>query len=136
MTNFVLVMFLIAMSSNAAADWVPIGADAPGADKSVNINYVDRDTIRKAGSKVKMWELMSGPATKKFNEYSFKSIKARSEYDCDDPQTRQIELSAHSGEMGDGVLVYIEREQSYWKPVAPGTLGERLWQVACGKRKL
>ena len=122
-------MMLAVVSSSVAAEWESATAD----DESTY--YVDRDTIRKSGNKVKIWELSDyktaqGKAAKKHL-----SQKLLYEYDCTDMQGRMLSFIEYPNNMGGGKVVSTGTISASpdWKPISPGSVGEKLWKIACGK---
>ena len=120
---------LAVVSSSVAAEWESATAD----DESTY--YVDRDTIRKSGNKVKIWELSDyktaqGKAAKKHL-----SQKLLYEYDCTDMQGRMLSFIEYPNNMGGGKVVSTGTISASpdWKPISPGSVGEKLWKIACGK---
>ena len=43
-------------------------------------------------------------------------------------------ISVFSGQMGNGTMNYDDSNTGKWSPVAPGTVNEILWKIACGKQ--
>ena len=124
----IVVAVMLAVSSAAWADWVTLG----GNDK-FDV-YVDTSTIRKSGDKAKMWHLMDFKTSKELQGDPYLSSKSQSEYDCKDERERTLYFTQHSGQMSDGNVVYSSSgTPSNWTPVSPGSIGESLWKVACGK---
>ena len=65
---------------------------------------------------------------------SFLSSKEQREYDCKDERTRLLAFLWFSGQMGSGKVVYSNSVTSMtWDPISPGSVGETLWKIACGK---
>ncbi len=128
-----LVVFalLLTFSSSAWAEWVNIGS---GADGSFII-YADPNTIRKNGSMVKMWELVDyvNAQVHKSSGRTYFSVKHQAEYDCQGERFRSLAYLSYSGKMGGGEPIYNDYDPGQWKPVAPGSVGEGLWELVCGK---
>lgn len=96
-----LMMLLAVMSSSAVAEWVPVvGNETVGATA-----YADPATIRKTGNKVKMWDLLDYKTAQGDAGMQYMSMKAQTEYDCKEEQSRPLYLSFHSENMGKGKVV-------------------------------
>lgn len=131
-TKCTMVAALLAIMSNGAtAAWVDVG-DTEGVTA-----YVDTATIQKAGNVVTMWDLLD---YKKAQEIptgkSFRSVRAQTEYSCSNKNSRPLAASAHSDKMARGGTVHAVSEPGNWRPVAPGSLDEAMWKIACGKPRL
>ena len=125
----ILTLLLAAMSTGALAEWVAIG----NTDDSTA--YADAATIRRSGSTAKMWNLSDYKTAQKLGPgKSYMSAKLQLEYDCREERARNLFLSYHSGNMGDGTLIDVVIETSRWLPLPPGSEGEALWKIACGKQ--
>lgn len=131
MRKVILVMLLAVVSSNAVAEWIPIGNNKTNDF----VMYVNPSTILKSGNKVKMWELLNYKSAKPSKNGSFLSMKRQAEYDCKDMQSRVLALVVHSESMGDGNIVYssLDAIPENWQPIPPETISENLWKFACNK---
>ena len=117
------------MSSSAMAEWVAI-------DTAVGSTYyANPNTIRKSGSKVKMWTLIDYNTTQVGGTGDkFLSLKFQDENDCKEEQSRILYFSWHSKNMGRGDIVYSNaKPDKNWRPVVPDSASESLWKYACGK---
>ena len=118
-------------ASAASAEWTAVGGTGE------LIQYVDRATIRKSGNLVKMWDLADYKTvrTSPSTGVSYFSDKGQREYDCKEEKVRQLAFTWFDGQMGSGKVVYNTSETSMkWSPIQPGSIGEALWKVACGKK--
>lgn len=135
MRKAILMMLLAVVSSSAMAEWVVVTRSENGA----NTVYVDPATIRKAGNKVKMWELFdykTMQAQVSNRGLPYMSSKSRSEYDCKEEQSRTLASSYHGENMGGGGVIYTDDEPGKWRPVSPESINEALWELACGKQPI
>ena len=135
MKQLALALVLAVLSGSAAAEW-----ECVSANKELGLDaYVDRATIRMSGSMIKMWDLHNFKTAQndfgRFNIKPFLSFKEQQEYDCKDERMRTLAVSYHSGQMGQGAVVYSKSDPDPWSPVAPGTIWGKLWKIACGKHK-
>ena len=127
MKPLAFVLFLLA-STSTWAGWSVIGSTG-NADV-----YVDSATIRQQDTLVKMSSLLDFKTIQRAVEGPYLSQKAQQEYDCEGERYRTLSASFHSGHMGDGQVIFSSDEpQETWEPVAPGTVGEGFWKIACGK---
>lgn len=123
----ILMMLLAVVSNSAAADWLRLGSNGEG------ISYADPATIRKAGDRVKMWDLADFKAIRTVSGKSYLSTRTQYEYDCAEAKSRLLEVSAHSENMAHGETVYSNANPRDWRPNPPGSGIEVLWKFACGK---
>lgn len=129
MRKSILIMLLAVVSSSAWAEWVEVSRN------DTSTIYANPATIRKAGDIVKMWYLIDYRIIQGANVGSpFLSSKDQSEYDCKEERTRTLYFTNHSGNMGGGDNNYSSETPLNWRPISPGSVGESLWQFACGKR--
>ena len=131
MKRLLLGLMLLLTATAAMAEWT-------GADESEEIiQYVDRATIRRSGNLVKMWDLIDFKTVQKSSSgarESYLSQKGQFEYNCKEEQRRLLAFSWFSGKMASGKLVYSDNDPSMkWIPIQPGSIGEVLWEIACGK---
>lgn len=130
MTPLILIMLLALSGGPAYAEWVEVSANK----KAGVIAYADPDTIRRKGDLVKMWSLFDLTPTQTVGGNSYLSIKAQQSYDCAEDRSRALAYTKFSGNMGHGAEVSRVFEEQQWKPVAPMSVGQELWKVACGKK--
>jgi hypothetical protein len=122
-----LITFLMLSSGPAYAEWVKLSGDGRVT------SYTDAKTIRRSGNLVRMWDLLNFETLQGSRDPYF-SIKAVREYDCTLEQSRIIGRYAYSGQMGAGEMVDSQLEEEVkWEPVMPGSWGQDLWEIACGK---
>ena len=130
MKKKILMLMLAAMSTGAMAEWVFVG------DWEQYRFYVDPTTIRKNGNIVKMWTMTDSRIPSVTNSKAYMSTKALEEYDCANETLRTLSLVDYEKSMGTGNVVYSTSYPSPSEPVVPGTVGERRWEIGCGKIKL
>lgn len=119
---------MIAVAQSLGTGWIYVGIA-----KTVT-TYADPATIRRVGNKVKMWSLIDYKTSQTNAGEQYRSKKNQYEYDCKEEQFRLLFASDHSGNMGGGEVVMILHTPSEWIPVPPGSIGEELLKLACGKR--
>ena len=122
-------LMLLATAGAAMAEWTDVG------ESDTYIQYVDRATIRRNGNLVKMWDLKDYKTVQTFSGHSFLSDKGQSEYDCKEEKMRGVAFTWFDGKMGSGKVVFNNGNvKDEWSPIAPGSIGELLWKIACRKK--
>jgi len=127
MCKALLVTLLAVVSSSAAAEWVRVGSNTTGT------MYADPTTIRRAGGRVKMWNLVDFKTLQTDGGDSYLAKKELDEYDCEEEQWRLLYVSRHSENMGGGQVTYSSSSPIDWRPVPPGSGAAILWKIACGE---
>ena len=129
MNKLLLGMLLVAVSTSALAEWVEVG-------KSDMVTaYVSSTSIKKKGSKVKMWHMQDYLNENYTSDgQAYLSTKQQSEFDCSAEKVKRISFVWYSGKMGEGNSIIIDNEQGKWVPVVPGSQGEVLLNIACRKK--
>jgi hypothetical protein len=95
--------------------------------------YADPATIRKSGSRVKMWSMVDFKEAEKIkNDIYIKSVKRQIEYDCKDEKKRLLIGELFSGNMGSGEIISTSK-MGDWIPASLGTGNVELWNIVCGK---
>lgn len=125
-----LITLLVLSDEPVYAEWEKLGPDDEG---SMTV-YIDRDTIRRKGNLVKMWQLYDFKTAQTVAGVSFLSGKLQFEYDCREERNRRLAESFFSGNMGSGEVVHTDSDVDKWEPVVPETLGQFFNDIACGKR--
>ncbi len=124
-----LITLLVLNSGPAYAEWVAIGYSESLGGYTV---YVDPDTIRRKGDLVKVWALTDYTTLQTVGDSSFLSSKAHNEFDCAEERQRELAVTWFSGNMGNGNGVWNNSDETTWRPVAPGSVGQGVWKFACG----
>ena len=126
-----LITLLVLSSGPVYAEWEKLGPDDEG---SMTV-YIDRDTIRLKGDTVKMWALMDRKTAEIVEGHSILSGKFQYEFDCAEERMRILAITFLSGRMGHGNVVGTKHsDNAQWIPVEPGSIGQGLWNFACGKK--
>ncbi len=118
---------LAVASSGAAAQWVTMG------DNGQAEIYIDKATITRSGDTAKMWSLQELKQPGSAGGAAYVSLKRLDEYDCKEPRTRGVEISAFPKPMAQGTAVASEKGSGAWTKVAPDSAIEKMWKIACGK---
>jgi hypothetical protein len=124
-----ITVLLLSGGPAAYAEWVKIGT----TDDGMTI-YVDPDTIRQKGDLVKMWYLYDYESTQTVADSSYLSTKAQDEFDCAGELHRTLAFTFFSGKMGSGKADYSNSEEHKWEPVAPRSVDQAVWKIACDKK--
>ena len=96
-----------------------------GADGTVF--YIDRDSIKKEGSLIRVWELQDLKSKGPLEE---KSRRVLVEYDSKNDRRRVLSFSFHGEQMGAGITLKADQTPGKWTMVAPNTTAAVVFQVA------
>ena len=125
----ITLILLLMVSTNVFAEWTKANTN-----KAAGLTtYVDLQSIRKKGNKVKMWELWDFKTIQKspIGE-SFLSSANHKEYDCEEETSKTLNYTWYSGNMGKGDSVYssgnLNREP---ESIIPETLDDTSFKAAC-----
>jgi hypothetical protein len=125
-----LIALLVLSRGSAYAEWVKVGT----GDDGLTV-YVELDTISRSGDVVKMWELWDFKTTQTEPKPPHMSVKSQREFDCAKKRGRLLALTAFSGNMGTGKVVYSSPDvKAQWIPTELGSVAQILGKVACGKQ--
>ena len=127
MKRLLLALVLTATATSAAAVWTQT------TNNDSFVAYADLATIRESESMVKMWMLIDFKKVTKTVQGTYLSQKMQWEHDCKEDRGRLLASSWFSGQMGSGNVVYANSDAGNWSPVEPGSIGETMWKIACGK---
>ena len=125
-------MLVAAGSRPVATEWITVKETTSTNDRFVT--YAAPSTIRKTGTTVKMWSMMESMDIQgtPSDRPHFSWIDDW-EYDCEGKRLRPLEFRAYSGKMGTGGNVLSQNSVELMMAVNPGSVGEALWKIACGK---
>jgi hypothetical protein len=136
MRKFILMFLLAGVSSNAMAaeeaETVEIG-NGFGNDRV----YAYPATKKRAGSDIRMWDLLNANTPQDLPGYSpYLSKLSEVQYACADMRTRILYANYWSQKDGKGVKILFKDTTTLldWKPVQPGTAQEALFKFACSKK--
>ncbi len=128
-----LLMFVAACSRPVPTDWIMLKDISPTSDGFVT--YAAPSTIRKTGTTVTMLSMIDFTVIPgaKLDRPHFPWIDEW-EYECEGKSLRPLSFREYSGKMGTGENVFSVASPQ-WNGIAanPGSVGEALWKVACGK---
>lgn len=133
MRKAIAILLLAAASGSASADF----AKWEMVDRTdAFVVYADTATIRKSGDIAQMWDLSDGKTDQALAMVkNARSLKIERAYDCARQQLRVLYISWYSENMGEGKIVGSNSNSGPWKLVLLGTIGERLWTIACGMER-
>ena len=129
MKRLFFFIFLVLSTEPVYAEWVKL-SDGDETGKAV---YVNPSTIRRNSNLVKMWQFNDYKTVQTVGGVRFLAAKEQWEFDCAEARSRVVALKEFSGNMGSGTVVYTNSEVGKWLPVVPGSLGETVWKIACGR---
>jgi Surface-adhesin protein E len=97
------------------------------------VTYADRATIKKTGNTVRMSSVIDPEVADNRRRLSWKD---EWDYQCQDKLLQPHRYTQYSGSMGTGEKMYSDTVPSIygWIPAVPGSVGEKLWQVACQEK--
>ena len=128
MKRLLMGLMLLVTAGAASAEWTL-------EDFSVElIQYVDRASIRRNGNLVKMWGLSDFKRVQTVSGYSYLSEKTELEIDCKEVRLRMGAFTWFAEQMGNGKVVNLNGGGGKWDPIQPDSIGETLWEIACGKK--
>jgi hypothetical protein len=96
-----------------------------GADGTVF--YIDRDSIKKEGNLLRVWELQD---LKDKGPLEEKSRRVLVEYDAKSERRRVLSFSFHIESMGAGVTIKADQTPGKWTLIVPNTTAAVVFQVA------
>ena len=127
MKQLLMGLMLLVTATAASAEWTVIDEN-----EQVTV-YVDRATIRRNGNFVKIWSMADFKKMSIIGDISIASTITQSESDCKEEKLRVLAITFYTGRMGKESGVFTHSDVGKWAPHPPGSNGEILWKVACGK---
>lgn len=95
--------------------------------------YANPFTLRKKGSRVRMWELFNFRSPRLHNNWQkYLSVRHQAEYDCKEMQYRTLEVEYHADNMGKGEEIFNDDKAKKWEAVQAGSADQLFWKMACG----
>ena len=130
MKKILLAVALTLFSTCAMAKWTTVGKSEGATGFTV---YADKSSAKKTGNLSQMWALFDFNSKRTTKQFKYLSYKQRVEYDCGGKKDRILEYSLHSKHMGQGGAIYKYSKPSPWQAVAPDSVAEDLFEIACKK---
>ena len=129
MKKLLLILALTLISTHTMAEWTEIGKN----DEDGYTLYVDKTTIRKSSSKVKMWTLLDYKNEQRASGVNFSSKSIRRDYDCKGKHMKTLAFKLFGWNMEQGPLVRSYNQPRNWEIIEPESLDDIEWQIACGQ---
>lgn len=132
-----LLMLLAACSRPVpvTTEWIIVKEDTTPTGHGF-ITYAAPSTIRKAGTRVRMWSMIDSTAIQgaALDRPHF-SWQDEWEYDCQEKRFRPVQFREYAGKMGTGENKFSHTAPAvgWMMEVTHGSVGESLWKMACGK---
>lgn len=126
-----LIAVLLLSVGPAYAEWVLVDKD----DQRERIVYIDPDTIRRNGDVVELWALLDFQTIQTAPSPPYLSVKAQREIDCAKERIRLLAMTAFSGNMGSGEVVYRYSDSNdQGISVEPDSVAESLLYFVCDEK--
>jgi hypothetical protein len=131
-SGFGLLISLLVLSVGPVySEWVSVGGKVEEGLTEYTV-YVEPDTIRRNGDVVKLWALMDFYAMQTEPSPPYLSVQSQREFDCAEERVRLLVLTAFSGNMGSGKVVFSYSDSDdQGISVEPGSVAQSLWKVVC-----
>jgi hypothetical protein len=123
-----ILLILLLFSANVLAEWTLL--ESAGSEDGFDV-YVETQSIRRDGNKVKMWNMYDYKKVK-VDVKSYLASVSHVEYDCKEETLKLLDLFWYTGNMGQGVPVFsntnIKKDPI---SIMPETIHESLFNIAC-----
>ena len=136
MTRLLLLTLVLVCSGSALAEWVSVTNKVEEGRTAYTV-YVDQDAIHYNGDLVTFWVLMDFTTRQTVPSPPYLSVKSRREIDCTEEQIRLLGVTAFSGNMGSGEVLYTHADSVSDRGVSiePGSVAQSLWKFVCANPK-
>lgn len=126
-----LVCASLIASATHATNWVEISSSADGGIRQ----YLDLDSIERNLGLVELRRVVDyAPAQRRNADAgTYASEVVHMEFDCPSRAMRQVALSWHAAQMGEGALVKELKEPSLWEIDSFDELTLPIWKIACAE---
>jgi hypothetical protein len=128
MKKLLILLLLLMISTNVMSEWKPIGF----SDEQTQ--YVDLESIRKKGNKVKLWFLLDLKKVKIIENKSILSIMGHEEYDCKEETTKVLDMFFYEGNMKNKEIFSEVNIHDEPTSIRPNTVESLNYKIACGKK--
>ena len=122
---------LAAGSGGGAPQWMHVASSPKNGGMDM---YVSIASIRRAGDKARMLDLIDFKTRQSFEGKPFLSARNELEFDCTTPRQRMLGSTGFSGHMGTGTVVASSEIDGPWQAVGSSGPGFDHWQTACKQR--
>ena len=98
-------------------------------------HYIDYELMSKSARKVRIWYLEDYAELQTIQDFQYRSIKNRSEFDCKTKKMRILAYALHPESMGQGHALFNKGEALDWQVIKPKTLNDFYLKLVCNKKK-
>lgn len=111
MNRLLIALLLTAFNTSAMATWIKVGSN-----DTLNFDYYVDTATSKDGNKVKMWDIKDFKTARTAADgQKYRSAKLQREYDCKEAKDRLLNFSMHSGNMGEGKVIWSLSGHGKWE---------------------
>jgi len=136
-----LALLLSIVSTSVFAEWTEIPNHKTLSyfgKEDDSTAYVDIQSIKKKGNKVKIWSLFNYTLGNKepfIRSLGVLSTLALEEYDCEEVRVGLLDWYWYSGNMKSGDVVYSStHKKTEGASILPDSINESLFKIACGNK--
>jgi hypothetical protein len=122
--KYFLLLMLIA--SPAWAEWEELAKNERGA-----LIFLNRDTIRQEGSRVKFWQLTNLAKPNVLDGREYLSMRSRVEIDCKQEKQRFMTITAFASLFASGERISEITDVGQWRDIAPDSVSWKLLKTVC-----
>ncbi len=128
MKKLLLFLVLIFTTLNVYAKWEKVITS-----EEVDF-YVQTDSIKRKGYMVTYWEIQDFKSTQTLDKLQYRSLKVKSEINCDIEKHNIIFMALYSEKMGLGKqLGHYEYDKDF-VTLVPDTLAHAMSKIVCSKK--
>lgn len=128
---WLLISLLVLSVGPVYAEWVPVGGKLEEGLTGYTV-YVEPDTIRRNGEVVKLRALMDFYTMQTEPSPPYLSVQSQREFDCIEERVRLLALTAFSGNMGTGKVVFNYTDSNdQGISIEQGSVAQSLWKFVC-----
>ncbi len=134
--SFLSLITLLLSVESAHAEWASVVTKVEEGRTAYTV-YVDPDSIHYNGDLVTFWALMDFTTRQTVPSPPYMSVRSRREIDCTEEQIRLLAVTAYSGNMGSGEVVYTYSDSVKDRGITiePGSVAQSLWKFVCANIK-
>ena len=132
MKKILVLLLLMVFSTSLFAEWTRVGS----SDDGEQTTYIDLETIKRKGNKVKIWSLFDYKTVRKLEHDRYLSRVIHQEYDCEEETLRILDVYWYSGNMQRNGKVVSSNTNIKDEAISiiPASVNEHLFKLACGKK--
>jgi hypothetical protein len=122
-----LLTLLMLFAPPAWADWDFVVETESGTQV-----FIDFQTVRKEGNRVKVWQLTNYLKPQKIpSGLEIFSLRTRYEFDCKDETSRMLAITAFPEQYAKGKELGHEGESNKWEHIAPRSTHSEVLKKVC-----